>query len=76
MDWLKAIAGAIGLADLWSKYFTKKDDQNTGRALQNCDALQANAEQATNAAIIEERNDALDHDALADKLSKQTGVRP
>lgn len=76
MEVLKAIAKAIGLADLWSKYFTKKDDQNTGRALERADTLQANAEQVTNAAIIEERNAALGHGALVDKLRRQTGVDP
>lgn len=34
MNWLKTIAGVIGLADFWSKYFGKKADQKTGADLQ------------------------------------------
>ncbi len=33
MDWLKAIAGAIGLADFWSKWFGRQQDQKTGAAV-------------------------------------------
>ncbi len=76
MGWLKAIAGAIGLADLWSKYFVKKDDQNTGRQLQNADNQAANLKADENAAIIQDANAALGHDALVAKLHGQTGAQP
>lgn len=34
MDWIKVIANVTGLADFWSKYFGKRQDQQTGAALQ------------------------------------------
>lgn len=73
---LGIINGVISLANKTMAYFTKKDDQNTGRQLQNADNLTANAKADENAAIIEDRNAALSRDALIDKLRGQTGVRP
>lgn len=34
LDWLKIIADVTGLASLWSKYFEKKKEQETGAKLQ------------------------------------------
>lgn len=33
MGWLKAIAGIIGLADFWSKYFGQQQQQKAGAAI-------------------------------------------
>ncbi len=74
--WDDIAAKALGLIDFWSKWFGKKDDQNTGRQLQNADNQAENARLAENAEIISERNDALGRNALVDKLRRQTGVDP
>lgn len=73
---LGIINGVISLANKAMSYFTKKDDQNTGRQLQTVDNLTANAKADENAAIIQDGNAALTRQQLIDKLHRQTGANP
>lgn len=74
--YLGIVSGAIKFLNFVAGRLQQHHDEINGTNAQKVSDLTANAEQATNAAIIEDHNAALDRDALADKLSKQTGVRP
>lgn len=68
-----------GLVDGFNKvmdYFRDKKLREDGQNEQKVADLSANQEQVNNEAIIRDRNAALGHVALVDKLRKQTGVDP
>lgn len=73
---LSLLSGAVTLFNKVADAFRDKRLRQDGKNEQIVTDLSANAEQATNAAIIEEKNAVLTHDDLVDKLRRQTGASP
>lgn len=73
---LSLASGAVSLFNKIADAFRDKKLREDGQNEQKVADLSANQEQVNNEAIIRDRNAALSHDALVDKLRKQTGVDP
>lgn len=71
-DALSAVASALGLAEFWSKYFGKKDDQNTGRKLQASDDRKASIDAAKDTRTDEDSVHRLSDDELNRRLRDGT----
>lgn len=65
---LKAFAEAIGLASMWSKYFMKKDDQNTGAKLAGGEINKATLDEVQ--AVNDARNDPANLQRVHDASSR------
>ena len=71
---LGILNGAIRLANKAAEYFRKKDDQNTGRKLQQADDLAATVKGATDAQRIREDVNRMSAGDLARELRE--GSKP